>query len=121
MPGGRRAVLRVRNDHPRPRRLLAEDRSAVPIAGRDQWIPYHHFGSWAGFVRGLPQHWEDDRLKPRRRAGSRDPDPLERLRAVRRLAVELHHGAEVAIRARAQPRPEVGRAQDVQRRSRSSR
>ncbi|MBC3189692.1 TetR/AcrR family transcriptional regulator [Pseudonocardia sp. C8] len=80
---------------------------------------YHHFGSWAGFVRGLLQHWEDEQTGRVVELARATSDPLERLRVVRRLAVELHHGAEVAIRAWAQLDPEVGRAQsrvDVQRR-----
>ncbi|MBP2365761.1 TetR/AcrR family transcriptional regulator [Pseudonocardia parietis] len=80
---------------------------------------YHHFGGWAGFVRGLLQYWESqqtDRVVELARATA---DPIERVLVVRRLTVELRHDAEAAIRAWAQIDPEVGRAQarvDGQRR-----
>lgn len=80
---------------------------------------YHHFGSWAGFVRGLLHYWESqqtDRVVELARATA---DPVERMLVVKRLTVELRHEAEAAIRAWAQIDPEVGRAQarvDAQRR-----
>ncbi|ANY07380.1 hypothetical protein AFB00_15005 [Pseudonocardia sp. HH130630-07] len=80
---------------------------------------YHHFGGWAGFVRGLLQYWEaeqTDRVVELARATA---DPIERMLVVKRLTVELRHDAEAAIRAWAQIDAEVGRAQarvDVQRR-----
>lgn len=81
---------------------------------------YHHFGGWAAFVRGLLQYWESqqtDRVVELARATA---DPIERVRVVKRLTVELRHDAEAALRAWAQIDPEVGRAQarvDAQRRS----
>lgn len=80
---------------------------------------YHHFGGWAGFVRGLLRYWEaeqTDRIVELARATA---DPVERIDVVKQLSVELRHDAEAAIRAWAQIDPEVGRAQarvDVQRR-----
>lgn len=80
---------------------------------------YHHFGGWAGFVRGLLQYWEaeqTDRVVQLARATS---DPIERMLVVKQLTIELRHDSEAAIRAWAQIDAEVGRAQarvDVQRR-----
>ncbi|MEJ8280189.1 TetR/AcrR family transcriptional regulator [Pseudonocardia spirodelae] len=80
---------------------------------------YHHFGGWAGFVRGLLRYWEaeqTDRVVELARATA---DPVERIDVVKQLTVALRHDAEAAIRAWAQIDPEVGRAQarvDVQRR-----
>lgn len=80
---------------------------------------YHHFGGWAGFVRGLLRYWESeqtDRIVELARATA---DPVERLDVIKQLTIDLRHDTEAAIRAWAQIDPEVGRAQarvDLQRR-----
>ncbi|MEV1291145.1 TetR/AcrR family transcriptional regulator [Pseudonocardia sp. NPDC049635] len=80
---------------------------------------YHHFGGWAGFVRGLLQHWEAEQTDRVVELARARVDPVERMTVVKRLTVELRHDAEAAIRAWAQIDGEVGRAQarvDLQRR-----
>ncbi|ALE79138.1 hypothetical protein WY02_12605 [Pseudonocardia sp. AL041005-10] len=66
---------------------------------------YHHFGGWAGFVRGLLRYWEaeqTDRIVELARATA---DPVERIDVVKQLTVALRHDAEAAIRAWAQIDP----------------
>ena len=81
---------------------------------------YHHFGSWAGFVRALLQHWEAEQTSRVVEMARATPDPVERIVVLKRLTVELPHDSEAAIRAWSTMDPEVGRAQrrvDVQRRT----
>ena len=59
---------------------------------------YHHFGGWAGFVRGLLRYWEaeqTDRIVELARATA---DPVERIDVVKQLTVALRHDAEAADR-----------------------
>lgn len=80
---------------------------------------YHHFGSWAGFVRALLQHWEAEQTARVVEMARAAPDPLARMAVLKRLTVELPHDSEAAIRSWAAMDPEVGRSQrrvDAQRR-----
>ncbi|ALE72162.1 hypothetical protein FRP1_01635 [Pseudonocardia sp. EC080625-04] len=80
---------------------------------------YHHFGGWAGFVRGLLRYWEAEQTERVVELARATADPVERMLVVKRLTVDLRHDAEAAIRAWSQIDAEVGRAQsrvDVQRR-----
>ncbi|MFP5069801.1 TetR/AcrR family transcriptional regulator [Pseudonocardia nantongensis] len=80
---------------------------------------YHHFGGWAGFVRGLLEYWEGDQTDRVVRLARSTSDPVERVLVVKQLTIELRHECDAAIRSWAAIDPEVGRAQrrvDVQRR-----
>lgn len=80
---------------------------------------YHHFGSWAGFVRSLLQNWEAEQTSRVVEMARATVDPVERMEVLKRLTVELPHDSEAAIRAWAAMDPEVGRSQrrvDAQRR-----
>lgn len=80
---------------------------------------YHHFGSWAGFVRALLHHWEAEQTSRVVEMARATTDPIERMLVLKRLTVELPHDSEAAIRAWSTMDPEVGRSQrrvDAQRR-----
>ncbi|RZT88412.1 TetR family transcriptional regulator [Pseudonocardia sediminis] len=80
---------------------------------------YHHFGSWAGFVRALLQYWEAEQTSRVVEMARATTDPVERMVVLKRLTVELPHDSEAAIRAWSSMDPEVGRSQrrvDAQRR-----
>ncbi|MBW0104631.1 TetR/AcrR family transcriptional regulator [Pseudonocardia sp. KRD291] len=80
---------------------------------------YHHFGSWAGFVRALLQHWEAEQTSRVVEMARATADPVERMEVLKRLTVELPHDSEAAIRAWSAMDTEVGRSQrrvDAQRR-----
>ncbi|MET0188312.1 MAG: TetR/AcrR family transcriptional regulator [Pseudonocardia sediminis] len=80
---------------------------------------YHHFGSWAGFVRALLQYWEAEQTSRVVEMARATADPVERMLVLKRLTVELPHDSEAAIRAWSSMDPEVGRSQrrvDAQRR-----
>jgi AcrR family transcriptional regulator len=73
---------------------------------------YHHFDGWAGFVRGLLEHWEREQTAGivELTTASTD-DAVERIDVLKRLAIGLPHAAEAAIRSWAALDEEVGRAQ----------
>lgn len=80
---------------------------------------YHHFGSWAGFVRALLQYWEAEQTSRVVEMARAPLDPVERMVVLKRLTVELPHDSEAAIRAWSSMDAEVGRSQrrvDAQRR-----
>ncbi|MDQ2797132.1 MAG: TetR/AcrR family transcriptional regulator [Actinomycetota bacterium] len=72
---------------------------------------YHYFGSWDGFVLELLTHWEQEKTHRLVVAVSGEPDPVARLRTIKRLAVALPHEAETAIRAWAHSNPIVAQVQ----------
>lgn len=68
---------------------------------------YHHFEGWSGFVRELLGHWEAEQTERivARTAGV--PDPIQRIDVLKRLTVDLPHGAESAIRTWSNSDPAV--------------
>jgi len=72
---------------------------------------YHHFDGWSGFVRGLLEFWEvEQTARIVALTQSATDDPVERLDVLKRLAVDLPHAAEAAIRSWAALDGDVGLA-----------
>jgi AcrR family transcriptional regulator len=72
---------------------------------------YHHFGSWAGFVEALLAYWETEQTARLVDIAGATSDPVERVDVLKRLATDLPHATEAAIRAWAAIDATVGRAQ----------
>ncbi|MBW0116457.1 TetR/AcrR family transcriptional regulator [Pseudonocardia abyssalis] len=72
---------------------------------------YHHFGSWAGFVVALLEHWETEQTARIVALAAATADPGERVTVLKELAATVPHEAEAAIRVWAALDPDVGRAQ----------
>ena len=68
---------------------------------------YHHFGSMAGFVRGLLRYWEQEHSERLIALSEAQADPRERIRVLTDIALELPHASEGAIRAWARSNPEI--------------
>ncbi len=74
---------------------------------------YHYFGGWDGFVRELLAHWEQEKTQRIFQIAGAEPDPMARVRKIKKLALTLPHEAETAIRAWSHINPLVD---EVQRR-----
>lgn len=74
---------------------------------------YHYFGSWDGFARELLEHWEHEKTQRIFELAAAQPDPVARVRKIKKLALTLPHEAETAIRAWSHVNPTVD---EVQRR-----
>jgi AcrR family transcriptional regulator len=72
---------------------------------------YHHFGSWQGFVEQFLKHWEATQTNRIIELVLTVEEPEERLALLFRLAAEIPHEAEAAIRAWAKSDTTVGAAQ----------
>lgn len=59
---------------------------------------YHHFSNWDAFVAALLEHWAGEEVDRILELVRREPDPVERVQVVKRLALTVPHGAETAIR-----------------------
>jgi AcrR family transcriptional regulator len=59
---------------------------------------YHHFGGWPPFVEGLLHYWEDRQVQILRNEHYGSGDPTTDLLLLKRLPIDLNHGAEAAIR-----------------------
>jgi AcrR family transcriptional regulator len=97
--------------------LASEGHSAVRIAplcrrlGVTTGSFYHYFGGFDRFVVELLEHWEDATTRSTFARTLTEPDPLKRLRMVKRSALDLPHEAETAIRAWSHVNPLVEAAQ----------
>ncbi|WP_269814827.1 MULTISPECIES: TetR/AcrR family transcriptional regulator [Nocardia] len=60
---------------------------------------YNYFGNWANFVTDLLEYWEKERTDRIAELSSRPADPSDRVRLMKELAIQVPHGAEIAIRA----------------------
>jgi AcrR family transcriptional regulator len=60
---------------------------------------YHHFPGGPDFQQRLLTYWSEDRARDLIEIVESTPDPLDRIRLMKRMGVELHHEAESAIRA----------------------
>ena len=60
---------------------------------------YHHFAGGPDFQQRLLTYWSEDRVHHLIEMVESTPDPLDRITLMKRMAVELHHEAESAIRA----------------------
>jgi AcrR family transcriptional regulator len=74
---------------------------------------YHHFRSVEDFHDRLLDDWFTEHVARRKAVTDALTDPLQRLEAMRRFAVDRRHDTEAAIRAWARSSP---RAAEVQRR-----
>jgi AcrR family transcriptional regulator len=72
---------------------------------------YNYFGSLDGFVSELLGYWEQEKTQRIFAAASALADPVDRVKLVKSLAVELPHEAETAIRAWAHINPVVAETQ----------
>lgn len=72
---------------------------------------YHHFGSWAGFVEALLEHWETEQTRRVFELTRALGDPWERVETLEKLATTVPHEAEAAIRAWSKADPAVAAAQ----------
>jgi AcrR family transcriptional regulator len=72
---------------------------------------YHYFGSWDGFVQELLTHWEQEKTQRVFELAAAEPDPVARVRKIKRAALTLPHEAEAAIRAWSHTNPMVGELQ----------
>lgn len=79
---------------------------------------YHHFSSGPDYQASLLAHWAGERADQLRAQVASVADPQARLDVLKRLAVQVEHEAESAIRAWARTDPvaaEAQRAVDVER------
>jgi AcrR family transcriptional regulator len=60
---------------------------------------YHHFASGPDFQQRLLTYWSEDRVRHLVEMVESTTEPLDRITLMKRMAVELHHEAESAIRA----------------------
>jgi AcrR family transcriptional regulator len=74
---------------------------------------YHHFAGGPDFQQRLLTYWSEDRVRDLLEVVESTPNPLDRIPLMKRMAVDLHHEAESAIRAWARS---DGRAAEAQRR-----
>jgi AcrR family transcriptional regulator len=72
---------------------------------------YNYFGSWDGFVDELLAHWEQEKTQRIFEIAAAEPDPVARVRKIKKLALTLPHEAETAIRAWSHVNPMVDRVQ----------
>lgn len=72
---------------------------------------YHHFESGPAFYEAFIDHWENAVSPALRRKADRAGDPIDRLEALREIALTGNHDAEKAIRAWASSDPMVAAAQ----------
>lgn len=72
---------------------------------------YAHFAGIREFHIGLLEQWADGRVYQLQEHVEATPDPLDRIDLLRRLAVDLNHEAESAIRGWARTNPEVAEFQ----------
>jgi AcrR family transcriptional regulator len=79
---------------------------------------YHHFAGGPDFQQRLLTYWSADRAGQLIAMVEATPDPHDRITLLKRIAVDLHHEAESAIRAWARS---DSRAADVQQRVDSGR
>ncbi len=73
---------------------------------------YHHFGSWDRFVERFLAEWETQWTQRMVDMSTAVRDPQQRFEQLIRLAGEVPHAAECAIRAWAYSNPAVGLAQE---------
>lgn len=59
---------------------------------------YHHFENWDAFVAALLEHWAGEEVDRILVLVRREPDPVERVHLMKRLALTVPHAAETAIR-----------------------
>lgn len=72
---------------------------------------YHHFESGPAFYEAFIDHWENAVSPALRRRADQAGDPIDRLEALREIALTGNHDAEKAIRAWASSDPMVAAAQ----------
>lgn len=72
---------------------------------------YNYFGSWDGFVDELLAHWEQEKTQRIFEIAAAEPDPVARVRRIKKLALLLPHEAETAIRAWSHVNPAVDEVQ----------
>jgi len=72
---------------------------------------YGYFGSLEGFVADLMAYWEVQQTERIVRLTNTTADPAERIHLMKKLAANLPHAAEAAIRSWAHTNPTVGAAQ----------
>ncbi len=73
---------------------------------------YHHFGSMAGFVRGLLQYWEREHNERLIALSEAQADPHQRILALTDIGLELPHASEGAIRAWGRSNPDIAAVVD---------
>jgi AcrR family transcriptional regulator len=79
---------------------------------------YNYFGSWPDFAPELLTYWEREQTVRILELSSIPEDPLEKMATLRKLATELPHAAESAIRAWSNGDPLVAQFQrrvDIER------
>jgi AcrR family transcriptional regulator len=72
---------------------------------------YHRFGSWSGFVDAFLEDWEAQQTARIIALASAPEDPRDQLVLLTRLAADVPHEAEAAIRAWASNNERVAAAQ----------
>jgi AcrR family transcriptional regulator len=79
---------------------------------------YNYFGSWAEFAPELLTYWEHEQTARILELSSIPSDPVEKMATMRKLATELPHAAESAIRAWSNGDPAIAQFQrrvDIER------
>lgn len=72
---------------------------------------YHYFGSWDAFVTELLAHWEQEKTQRLAATVDAEPDPIARVRTIKKMALDLPHDAERAIRSWAHVNETVAQVQ----------
>jgi AcrR family transcriptional regulator len=72
---------------------------------------YNYFGSWPEFAPELLTYWEREQTLRNMELSTIPADPVEKMATLRKLATELPHGAESAIRAWSNGDPVVAQFQ----------